>query len=803
MVFTSLRLNIPLTIGDALAGFHLVPPRVEDDPIVVSRAIRAGKEQQTSAFRTQDRLKNQHTTEMVHQSENVNLVQNTPKFKNMDMIDALMLQKRANGQSSQRLLELTELVDNHQQYSMFAYGHAAAGIFMRIFDDFRCADVWGLCCAFTCCPLCWLPLDGGRRCSCLCAGCCPDYPGSKVKVVHDDCCRRQARWWALVRRGRAQSTTERSGRTDNAWLGFLAPRKWKIILQEARSSATAMMTGRAAATQTPDDIKKTAKNDGAGWDYTVVGPAVRAIDRSKRQPGQLGKALPDTTNEQHDDDLHEQATNLDDVTRFVSFRGTSQRAPVTAVETSQATKTMNGESSPSAAAVSFEKSFATTTTSAGTGSATTTTTAGPEAAGGSTSSVEQVVKSPLEVVHWDVSNKDHPTWGVLLDHRIKSWMIVLRGTMSPSDLLRDADAGFMKIDEDDPDDQYLHSGGLDAAWSILEKLEENNLLQGLDLEAGVFVQHKNKDEKGPDSLLSGSSAGARTYSENQIVKGRKVEGHEVERETSTTRYRVIVQGHSLGSLVGLPLSILLKRKYGMRHLRCLLTGPVIAAVSPRLAQLCEPFTVCYVYEDDVVSRLTVKATICAQDRMLRHMINRGAETTKFRVVCCGAKPAIEVPAFHSRKHKDADEEGLEDYDDIPNRSADESVPLFLKNSTSTQSSSSKHGPRGPPVLLYDRSLVELNHLPPKLRVDSALAGVVLHLQKSSSGTEDERYQMNVVDRAAEAGFCDELVVSFKAFADHMPSAQQIAWDTWFKNALIPALTELGMVEEVSAKMKRA
>lgn len=154
---------------------------------------------------------------------------------------------------------------------------------------------------------------------------------------------------------------------------------------------------------------------------------------------------------------------------------------------------------------------------------------------------------------------------ICLDHETKSVVMAFRGTFSFGDVVTDLTASTKPIQLPGYPDFLVHKGMLKTVSAILEKLDEEQILE--------------------DAF-------------------DKVPG-----------YKLVVVGHSLGSGCACIFSMLLKERYP--DLRCFCYSPTGALLNEAAAEFTEEFVTSLVLGQDVISRLNVPNTHKLKEDLVR------------------------------------------------------------------------------------------------------------------------------------------------------------------------------------------
>ena len=88
----------------------------------------------------------------------------------------------------------------------------------------------------------------------------------------------------------------------------------------------------------------------------------------------------------------------------------------------------------------------------------------------------------VEVVYACFNDLKAPPWCIMIDHRLKAFVISIRGTFSLSDVITDLSLGAQQLElgdeeegKDEDDFHYVHTGVYAAAKHILEEMTAKNL----------------------------------------------------------------------------------------------------------------------------------------------------------------------------------------------------------------------------------------------------------------------------------------------------------------------------------------
>eukprot|EP01125_Pyxidicula_operculata_P020779 TRINITY_DN777_c0_g1_i1.p1 TRINITY_DN777_c0_g1~~TRINITY_DN777_c0_g1_i1.p1 ORF type:complete len:411 (+),score=75.28 TRINITY_DN777_c0_g1_i1:371-1603(+) len=170
---------------------------------------------------------------------------------------------------------------------------------------------------------------------------------------------------------------------------------------------------------------------------------------------------------------------------------------------------------------------------------------------------------------WNSKGVYCPGYYIILDHRLKSIVLAIRGTFHIDDVLTDLIASYVDfVDDDKGVKGEAHDGIAQAAQTVVSILEESL---------------KKQLEKYPD-------------------------------------YGIMVVGHSLGAGTAALLSILLKKKHPNFPLRCFSFAPP-PVVSYNLAKECESYVHSYIFQNDVISRLSL-GSLADLKSLVQDMLNK-------------------------------------------------------------------------------------------------------------------------------------------------------------------------------------
>ncbi len=154
---------------------------------------------------------------------------------------------------------------------------------------------------------------------------------------------------------------------------------------------------------------------------------------------------------------------------------------------------------------------------------------------------------------------------VCLDHETKSVVVAFRGTLSFGDIVTDLSASTKPIQLPSNPDFLVHKGMLKTVTAILEKLDEEEILESAFRRA--------------------------------------------------PQYKLVLVGHSLGAGCACLLGMLLRERYP--HLRCFCYSPMGALVNEAAAEYTKEFTTSFTLGRDLVARLNVPNTHKLKDDLVR------------------------------------------------------------------------------------------------------------------------------------------------------------------------------------------
>ncbi|CAG9855011.1 unnamed protein product [Phyllotreta striolata] len=181
---------------------------------------------------------------------------------------------------------------------------------------------------------------------------------------------------------------------------------------------------------------------------------------------------------------------------------------------------------------------------------------------------------------------------VAIDYDRKNVVISIRGTLSMKDILTDLNAEAETLPLDPPKDDWLgHKGMVQAAQYILEKLDEEQLIE-------------------------------------------KAWAHKPERESST--FDIVIVGHSLGAGTASILGILLRQRHPT--LKCFCYAPPGGLLSAPAVDYTKQFTVSVVVGKDVVPRIGLYQMETLRTDLInaiKRSVDPKWKTISCSVLCCG------------------------------------------------------------------------------------------------------------------------------------------------------------------------
>ncbi|GMH80753.1 hypothetical protein TL16_g08681 [Triparma laevis f. inornata] len=172
-------------------------------------------------------------------------------------------------------------------------------------------------------------------------------------------------------------------------------------------------------------------------------------------------------------------------------------------------------------------------------------------------------ESELAYAHFGNSIVENP-YCIIIDHKWKSIVLSIRGTLSLEDCITDA------LTESVPLDDCGRKWGFDGA--------------------GEYAH---------TGILNSSE-----WIRNDLVKHRTLEKLMKDINAPHPDYRLRVTGHSLGAGCATFLALMLKREYP--DLRCLPYSPPGGLVTMKTAKAVAPFTTSFVLNSDIVPRLSLQ-----------------------------------------------------------------------------------------------------------------------------------------------------------------------------------------------------
>jgi sn1-specific diacylglycerol lipase len=178
-------------------------------------------------------------------------------------------------------------------------------------------------------------------------------------------------------------------------------------------------------------------------------------------------------------------------------------------------------------------------------------------------------ESEVAYAHFGNSVVENP-YCVIIDHKWRSVVIAIRGTLSLEDCITDALAeslslaGLGKKYGFDGEGEYAHAGMIISSEWIMEHLAAHQTLEK------AFAEHPT--------------------------------------------YQLRVTGHSLGAGCALILSLMLRKTYP--NLRCLPYSPPGGLVTMKTARACSEWTTSYILSNDIVPRLSVESMEHLRDETL-------------------------------------------------------------------------------------------------------------------------------------------------------------------------------------------
>ena len=305
------------------------------------------------------------------------------------------------------------------------------------------------------------------------------------------------------------------------------------------------------------------------------------------------------------------------------------------------------------------------------------------------------------------SSFTHTPYCIIVDHKWKSIVLSIRGTLSLEDCVTDVLVEPKHLDEFakrwgfyvDARNEYVHSGVLQCSEWVLEDLSRHGLL---------------------DSLLG----------------------------KDFPDYRLRICGHSLGAGIATLLSFVFRSKYP--NLLCLAYSPPGGLLTTNLANGCKDFVYSFVLDSDIVPRLSVQTMEILRDEVLEMIV-------RIRV----PKIIIAESVFNDVLGNTSAIDDLDSYL-YPRNSVPNSTLKFQLDRLKAVQNRRKVEFRGPSVMLYPPG--KIVHLIKVNEEQSCAHGMVRCLTCGTTNFGNE-----YIPIWAENSSFNEIVISPTMGTDHFPN----------------------------------